>query len=972
MILDYDFPETVDVRDSDCLKLMLSSTVEKGFWLDVTMYPLKIARPEFIEKTRATVFVAPGSREEVEIPFSLFDYRHSFDAHLKYIDQVELDVRDAQVRVTNLRFGRAGNFQVEAPKTTLVGLAGEVRELPVLLINERDQDCFVTVGTEQHGKETARLTVEELIVLKPREQRRIMVSAVIPGEIAVGGREVHTLCFVPDNEAGRMKKVDFYVARKGRHPFILHHEEGFERIRQAVQDDVVLRKGFIEKYLNNALAWEVPEPAEDERYVYYSPTQWAFLATAIAWKISGQECLKKKVLNYLEGFMDEERGYLKTRQSYFVFIESPQEYCKGDFKVHRGCSMGWIQEAEFMTKIAIVYDLLYNEPEFTPRMHAQMEACMRAYMDFAGWRLGDGDGNNFQLAEAAAGLRFAMILQDYAWIERFLDGPNGLKDLMGSVLADDGSYFEGASNYIRLVGEILQSIAIAGENFGLNLKDAIVPAAFDTHVIHSPWALRRETAADGKPFLGMSFDKSGPDQKPVRRLKDHFDSILPLLTEDGVLFSANDSNEQDYIAVMEAAYYLYRDSRYQTVTKLAKIPDLLYGKHMIGEPEFVLGQKSVLNTGYGFAVLRDLAVRHRVAVNDENPAAQMVQAVLKFGQHGGYHGHFDRLSLVSLIRGNRNFHNMEYTWFGYDSFLFKMWVQASLSHNMVVADGRMQEPVPAKCIYFADQDNFKAACAQVTSRWCDPPYGGQTPYPYQFPEEKCRRENRYILPAEKKRGQGEIGEYSEPVFQRRLMVLVEDVCFIWDYQQGQKEHTYDCLYHPLGQMQAEGLTETGYRQRFDENPYGAGQFIRGCYLHQGQGTVKMLFHNEKRRENENDLIDFTRYTEVYRIFPAQGEVIIGHYPLKTDTFSPEETKNLADIRQTPAKKTVAFRERGKTARFITALTIGEDPSGIAGIDCRGYDCLAVTKKNGVKYLLKVTGMDNPDEDQVEVCYEYST
>ena len=122
--------------------------------------------------------------------------------------------------------------------------------------------------------------------------------------------------------------------------------------------------------------------------------------------------------------------------------------------------------------------------------------------------------------------------------------------------------------------------------------------------------------------------------------------------------------------------------------------------------------------------------------------------------------------------------------------MFKMWVQTSMAHNMTVVDCRMQKPSFCRCIYYADhervdgekgfrayggrkedrierggadigrpQEMFSAVCAQTVTEWIDPPYGGQTPYLPIFPEEKCAREGRYILPAECGRRQGEIGEY---------------------------------------------------------------------------------------------------------------------------------------------------------------------------------------------------------------------
>jgi hypothetical protein len=107
-----------------------------------------------------------------------------------------------------------------------------------------------------------------------------------------------------------------------------------------------------------------------------------------------------------------------------------------------------------------------------------------------------------------------------------------------------------------------------------------------------------------------------------------------------------------------------------------------------------------------------------------------------------------------------------------------MWVQTSLAHNMVVVDKKMQRPRPGKIVLFHDEHNYKACVVETLSEWSDVPYGGQTPYPQTFPDEKCKIEGRYILPPPYKRRQGDIGEYTEkPVLllfwnRRRMKALL--------------------------------------------------------------------------------------------------------------------------------------------------------------------------------------------------------
>src|SRR5207302_4982282 len=82
------------------------------------------------------------------------------------------------------------------------------------------------------------------------------------------------------------------------------------------------------------------------------------------------------------------------------------------------------------------------------------------------------------------------------------------------------------------------------------------------------------------------------------------------------------------------------------------------------------------------------------------PIREQIQAVLHYGTHGGYHGHFDRTNLLSLMRYGRSFYNPEMIWYGYEPFMYKFYVQSSINKNMVVIDQLMQEPVESDRLLF--------------------------------------------------------------------------------------------------------------------------------------------------------------------------------------------------------------------------------------------------------------------------------
>lgn len=969
-------PEVTDVSAQEGIRLEVELQEDGLSEMEIVLYPLRIARPEFFPSVKGYAAVAGKGKHFVEIPFGQFMFRQMTGAFLKYLDSVSVKLlKGGDVILEGIEADSLGDFAVRAEGVSMAGGPGEWVEYTVFLENQSPEKRVVNICQSMYGKECFSVEYAPYEVLEAHEGKKYTIKVKVPEDVPEGATEKSVFLFVPDGNGVKMRKTEFLTARKRPHPYLFLTKGQWEGRIKALQADKSLYEAFSREYVEPAESWQVPEASEAESYVYPSYSQNGLFKTAVAWKVTGEEKYLRKGMKYLLGLTEEKKGYLATRKSYFDFIESLEEYSRGDFKVCRAQNGGWVQEAEFFNKAAMSYDLFYEQ--FTEGQRRGIEACLRNYMRFASWRLTDGDGNNFQVAEAGAGMLCAMVLQDQEWVERFLYGYNGVVDLLSAVLLDDGMYFEEASGYVRLAGELFFDIANGAENYGISIKNLKIPASFDRNILHSPWAMRETWAEDGKPFLGMSFRRFEDFSKGTRCLKDYFDCTAKLLTKEGIMFAINDSNEQNFAELYKKAYYLYGDALYGEIAAKSPFPEPLLAP--CGKEGYEPGEQSLLLRGAGLGILRE----------GES------QAVLKFGGHGGYHGHYDRLSLASFLKGNRTFHNNEYAWYGYDSFLFKMWVQTSMAHNMTVVDGRMQKPSPCECIYYIengkvagrpqkqgeegqlgevyeDSDSFGAVCAQTEAEWMDPPYGGQTPYPLSFPEEKCRREGRFILTPEKPRKQGDIGEYSEPVFQRRLLILFHGYCVIWDYLEGKEEHRYDCLYHPMGSFHKEEFEhayETVFtqRERFSADPFGAGQFIQNCYTAEAKGQVCLRFHKGQARVNGNDIMDHMPETALWRVWPAEGGVTVGRYPQKGDSFTEENRKAAAGYLEEPLKKTASFTVQGDKAEFITILEAGERADKIRSVECEDFRLVKVTEEKEGTWEISVSGMERKDGDvKVEI------
>ncbi len=979
------FPAVADLSGQEGIRLYVELLSEGTAELEVVLIPLSVARPEFFPAITGNIFVAGIGGHTLELPFEQFDFPQMVRAFLNYVDGVLVRLKQGvPVQLKRVEADIMGDFFVRAAYSAGAGDGEEWVEYPVFVENRAARKRFVNIRQCRYGKECLVVKYEPYLLLEAGECKEYVVRILIAEDLPAGGLEKSHFLFVPDGEAKKARTLVFSTVRRREHPYLLLNRKQWKARREAILSDKILFAAFEEKYLQRAKEWEVPLPSKEKDFVYPSYVQNELFAAVVSLEITGKEIYRKKSMDFFSGLLDEEKGYLSTEKSYFEFIESKKEYEKGDFKVRRAQNAGWVQEAEFFNRIAICYDLLY--PFFTFKEHKKMEFCLRNYMDFASWRLTDGDGNNFQIAESAAGLLCAMVLQDQNMVERFLYGYNGVFDLISSVFLDDGMYFEEASGYVRLAGELFFDIANAAENFGISIKEIKVPASFDRKILHAPWAMRECWAEDQKPFLGMSFSRFEKFTSATRGLKEFFDCTAKLLTEDGILFSINDSNEQDFTELYQKAYYLYGGEKYRKIAKKAKNPELLFVREEKSKKKYkdkfldrkIEAQKdrekeSLLLPGAGFGILR----------------CGDCQVVLKFGVHGGYHGHFDRLSLASFFSGGKTFHNNEYAWYGYTSFLFKMWVQTSMAHNMVVVDGRMQKPSSCRCTYYepkgeaflenctednlagekgqqdGGKDTFCAVCAETITEWMDPPYGGQTPYPLSFPKEKCEKEGRYILMPKEPRGQGEIGEFSEPVFQRRLLVLFHGYCIVWDYLAGNQNHRYDCLYHPMGRFDNEDGLIFSLRERLFSDPFGAGQFITNCHTAWTKGAVCLRFHDASSRVNPNDIMDFTPESAVWRAWPKIGEVTIARYPQRSDHFTAEEIAENSNFLQEPLKKTVSFTVCGREAEFITLLESGEKTGKVKEICCEDFSTLIISENNGNKWKIVANGMNDFHASQGE-------
>ena len=428
--------KVTDVSQKEGIRLELETYGEGVTELEVTLYPLHIARPEFFPEIRGRAAVAGKGMHRVDIPFEQFAFRQMVRAFLNYLDGISVRVLGGgPVLVKEISACDMGDFQVRVLQDSLAGESGAGLEYTFLLSNQREERRLVNVSRVLYGKECLPAEYDRYVELAGEETREYKVRFEMTEDIPRGGLEKSEFLFVPDGDGTQGKRVTLYAAKCRRHPYLFLTGEQWERRIRAIMGDSEFASGgriaagseavsdrgiavgggavpdggiavkggavsdggiavkgkavpgggiavdgvvafcggtvvdgaavsdggiavdggavpagalyeaFRKEYVERAEKWKVPEASRAGDYVYPSYSQNDLFPAAVAWKVTGNRIYLEKALRYLRGLLDRENGYLTTRISYFQFVESKEEYARGDFKVCRAQNAGWVQEA---------------------------------------------------------------------------------------------------------------------------------------------------------------------------------------------------------------------------------------------------------------------------------------------------------------------------------------------------------------------------------------------------------------------------------------------------------------------------------------------------------------------------------------------------------------------------------------------------------------------------------------------------
>jgi hypothetical protein len=263
----------------------------------------------------------------------------------------------------------------------------------------------------------------------------------------------------------------------------------------------------------------------------------------------------------------------------------------------------------------------------------------------------------------------AAVFQDDALLESALDGPSGLYAQISNGFYSDGLWYEGAPTYhFFTLSMMLQLITFAGVDVKVS-----IPRFADFFL--APWQIVQPNLV--LPALNDCYFGMEPSRWHVISDRDggwHLSRFAPYYEMASAL-----TCEEELSRILSALYL--GDLRNRTSPEA-----LFFGPDEL-PPPVQLPDESLQMEATGYGILRGNDVRRN-----------RVYALLKYGQHGRNHEHFDKMQVI--IYGNDETVVPDLGAIVYAHPLHRAYYKGSLGHNLVVVNGRDQQRAIGHSCYF--------------------------------------------------------------------------------------------------------------------------------------------------------------------------------------------------------------------------------------------------------------------------------
>lgn len=363
------------------------------------------------------------------------------------------------------------------------------------------------------------------------------------------------------------------------------------------------------------------------------------------------------------------------------------------YPIERELPYGWgkaanhsLDEAVWLIPIARAYDLVRDTLNARERMLIETNLLALAAEHIQGQKF--HRIHNIECWHNAAMAAVGICLDDAGFQKVALEDRFGFHHQLREGVLDDGMWWEGSSSYHFYTLAALIAHVQVSENVGAGLHDDHrLRAMFRAPVSLTFPDFRLPATNDCWYFSSL--------------LSDVCHGVPPAESFYEVAYGWY--GEPDFARILERNYR----ARARTAVEA-----LLYGEDLPGSGGGLDTESTVLKPS-GLAILRSSEAHHRQSC-----------VLLKYGPHGGGHGHPDKLSVSFYARGNPVATDLGTP--GYGVGLNESWYRQTLSHNTVTLDGRSQPPAEGRLVNLdlRRTDGFEVVDASVS--WENAPYAGVT------------------------------------------------------------------------------------------------------------------------------------------------------------------------------------------------------------------------------------------------------
>lgn len=363
------------------------------------------------------------------------------------------------------------------------------------------------------------------------------------------------------------------------------------------------------------------------------------------------------------------------------------------YPIERELPYGWgkvanhsLDEAVWLIPIARAYDLVREFLSVRERTLIETNLLALAAEHIQGQKF--HRIHNIECWHNAAMAAVGICLDDAGFQKMALEDRFGFHHQLREGVLDDGMWWEGSSSYhFYTLAALIAHIQVL-ENNGARLHDDDrLKAMFRAPVLLAFPDFRLPATNDCWYFSSL--------------LSDVCHGVPPAESFYEVAYGWY--GEPDFARILERNYA----RRPRTA-----VESLLYGEELPDSGGEFDSESAVLKPS-GIAILRS---------RDAIEAQSCV--LLKYGPHGGGHGHPDKLSISYYARGFPVATDLGTP--GYGVGLNETWYRQTLSHNTVTVNGRSQPPAEGRLVRFDAKrtSGFEVVDAGVT--WEDDFYAGVT------------------------------------------------------------------------------------------------------------------------------------------------------------------------------------------------------------------------------------------------------